>query len=384
VGIHCGWDIGGVHLKVGCLRAAGGVGAGRRFAWRQEAFEIWRAPTRLGKRLAWLRDAILHEVGVDPRAPAREVRHAVTMTAELSDLFPDRLTGVRTILAAGRQALGEAGGAAGDLVVLGTRGELLPLAEALEAPRRVAAANWLATAGLAARLQAARGVPSPALLIDVGSTTTDIVALCRGRPDPVGDGDVERLQSGELVYTGLLRTPPAALADRVPLGDGWCRVAPEHFTIMADVQVMLGRIGPGEYTIPTPDGRGRSRAECAARLARLVCSEPADLGAEALQRIAAFLEERQIERIAEAVRQVGSRCATVAAGAPNGDPMALVAGAGWFLGEAAARRAGWHAARLSGMLPGLGAGWDVVAPAAALALLLAEASGDPMPIAAAS
>lgn len=359
--IDCGWDIGGVHLKVACLRSGGPDVP--RLACRQESFEIWRAPGRLAARLSALLGGVLSQGGSGQGSPAAPARHAVTMTAELSDVFPDRRSGVRAILAACAEAFGAAAVAPEPIRVLATEGELLPLEEACEHPHRVAAANWAASAWLAARL-----VEGRALLIDVGSTTTDVIPIEGGRAVPLGRTDLERLRSGELVYAGLLRTPPSALADRVPFGDAWCRVAPEAFTIMGDVYILLGRIAAEQYTVATPDGRGRSREECAARLARLICAEPSEAGSERLLAMAAALEDRHVERIAEGIRQVRS-------GRRGAAPLAVVAGTGWFLAEAAARRAGLRTARLSALLPALGAGWDAVAPAAALAVMLADARG---------
>lgn len=367
--IDLGWDIGGVHLKVACLRSGGGVPP--RLVCRQEAFEIWRAPERLEARLRALLGEVLRDAGCAPGPQDAAPRHAVTMTAELSDVFPDRRTGVRSILASSARALGAPSGDRDPILVLGSDGDLLPMAEAGEAPQRVAAANWSASAWLAARL-AARLEPamegSPALLIDVGSTTTDIIPLRDGGADVAGRTDLERLLSGELIYTGFLRTPPCAVADRVPLGEKACRVAPEAFTIMGDAYLLLGRIGAEQYTVPTPDGRGRGREESAARLARLVCAEPGDLGADRLLAMASFLEDRQTEEIAGGIRQVLSL-------RPCRATRAIVAGAGYFLAEAAARRTGLQPSRLSDLLPSLGDGWDAMAPAAALALRLAEARG---------
>jgi probable H4MPT-linked C1 transfer pathway protein len=233
----------------------------------------------------------------------------------------------------------------------------------------VAAANWMATARLAAQLTAR--VAGEALLIDVGSTTTDIVPLAGGNPCPVGPTDTERLIAGELVYTGLLRTPPASLAEVVPLAGGWCRVAPEHFAVTADVYRVLGVIEDAAYTVPTPDGRGTGRTESAARLARIVCSDLATLGMPAVEAIAAWIHDRQVARIADAVRQVLSRTGG------KGVRVAIVAGIGAFLAEEAARSAGLDTARLASLLCGVGGdGWDQAAPSAALALLLAEAEGE--------
>lgn len=368
--VDCGWDIGGVHLKVACLRS--GEGVPPHVVCRQEAFEIWRAPERLAARLEALLDQVLRDIGcVTGGRPDAAPRHAVTMTAELSDVFQDRRAGVRSVLASSAQALGAKGGDRDAILVLGSDGRLLPMSEAGEIPQRVAAANWSASAWLAARL-GARLDPAVenrcALFIDVGSTTTDIIPVRAGRADPAGCTDLERLLSGELVYTGFLRTPPYALADRIPLGEGSCRVAPEAFTIMGDAYRLLGRIAEEQYTVPTPDGRGRSREECAARLARLVCAEPRDLGADRLLAIAAFLEDRQTEEIARGVRQVLSHRSGRAT-------RAIVAGTGTFLAEAAALRAGLQPSRLSALLPSLGDAWDAHAPAAALAIRLAVERG---------
>jgi len=261
---------------------------------------------------------------------------------------------VRAILGACREAL------PGPLRVLDLRGRLVPLDDARERPLDVAAANWLATATLVGR------AVSDALLLDVGSTTTDIVPIRGGRPSPAGRTDTERLVSGELVYTGCLRTPPASLAEFVPLAGGWCRVSPEHFTIMGDVHRILGTIAERDYTVATPDGRGRSREDAMARLARLVCADVGAIGAPAIETIARFLAERQVEQIAQAIVQVLSRVQCAA-------PLAVPVGAGAFLAEAAAHRAGLERTALARLAPRLtGDDWMRAAPAAALGVLLAE------------
>ena len=350
MGIYLGWDIGGVHLKQSRLD---GLGPGRAsITTRVAPFEIWRDPESLQDRLR----ALLDEACPGGSGPV--AAHGITMTAELTDVFPTRSDGVRSIL---RACAGALGGAPQRVFDLG--GGFLPPAEAMETPLRVAAANWLATASLAARLTR-RG-----LLIDVGSTTTDIIPLRDGTPRPSGRTDTDRLTSGELVYTGALRTPPASFARRVPLRGGVCRLAAEHFAVTADVYRLLGRITEAEYTVATADGRGKSREESAARLARLVCAEARDLGA--IEAIARALEERQGEQVGEAIRQVLG---------PPGEgppPEAIVAGSGAFLAMAAARRAGLPAHRLEDRLPGLdGDRWAVAAPSAALAILLAEDAGE--------
>jgi probable H4MPT-linked C1 transfer pathway protein len=343
-----GWDIGGVHLKAAMLDDAR---RRQRLVWRLAGFEIWKAHEVLVHRLRRMKDEMAREGG---RARS-EARHAVTMTAELSDVFPDQDAGVRFILTACRRALGPG------VLVLDNSGRFVTPREARRTPARIAAANWMASATVAARAHRGDG-----LFIDVGSTTTDIVPLARGRAAPRGRTDLARLASQELVYTGILRTPPAALTDRVPVGGAWLRPAPEHFAIMGDVWRLLGRLTPAEYSVPTPDGRGRSKADCAARLARLVCAGPRDIGTDGIMRLARCLARRQVEVVAGAVRSVAARI--------PGARLAIVAGAGGFLGAAAARRAGLKVRGMEDLVPGYGRGWNRVAPAASLALLLREQS----------
>jgi probable H4MPT-linked C1 transfer pathway protein len=342
MGDFFGWDIGGVHLKWAELTTAPRPATIRT---RVVPFEIWKDPGGLGSRLRSLLDG-------------RSGPHALTMTAELSDVFPTRAEGVRTILRASAEAL------PGPPRVLDLNGAFVSVQEALERPLDVAAANWMATARLAGRAR------QDALLIDAGSTTTDIVPIRAGAPRPSGRTDTERLLSGELVYTGVLRTPPSSLTDVVPLRGEWCRVSPEHFTIMADVYRILGAITEDDYTVATPDGRGRSRDEALARLARLVCADLSSIETAAVETIAGFLEERQIERVAMAIRQVLSRLPRAA------PPVAVTAGAGAFLAAKAARRAGLEVIGLAGLIPGIaGDGWTRAAPAAAIAVLLADENG---------
>jgi (4-(4-[2-(gamma-L-glutamylamino)ethyl]phenoxymethyl)furan-2-yl)methanamine synthase len=348
---YYGWDIGGVHLKLSVLSAGGQ----RSPAIRTHVvpFEIWKDPRALAGRLRLM----LQEAGGPDEGHA--AAHGVTMTGELADVFPSRADGVRAILAACGESLGGA-----TLRVLTLGGSLVTRAQAMADPEEIGAANWVATARLVGRR-----LPD-GLLIDVGSTTTDIIPIRNGSPSPAGRLDTDRLLSGELLYAGLLRTPPSSLCESVPLRGGWCRVAVEHFATTADVYTVLGRIGAADYSVATADGRGRSREECAARLARIVCSDPETLGAPALEGIASYVESRQIARMVDAISQVRSR--------PALSPLskAAVAGVGAFLAVRAAQEARLESVLLPDLLPEIrGASWERAAPSAAIALRLAEEAG---------
>ncbi len=305
-----GWDIGGVHIKAARAVVRGGALKERRVTVRP--FEVWRAPDDLAEMLR----AVADQLGVTDGDPM-----AVTMTAELSDVFRTRRDGVTHVLDSVRRAFPHSGPQA-----LSVRGELVPLDEALTRPLDFAATNWVAAA-----LYAARFVRD-CLLVDVGSTTTDIIPVRDARLACEGRNDTARLASGELVYTGVVRSNPNTLAGMVPLRGRWCRVAGESFTLMADVYLALARLPESAYTCPTPDGRAKTREAALARLARLVCADAEQLDEEELLKVACFLAERQVRLVIDGLVQVLSRL-EYGYGLP-----VVTAGAGAFLAAAAARR----------------------------------------------
>jgi len=327
-----GLDVGGANTK-----AVWRDGVQRRTVSRP--FEVWRERGAL--------EAVLREV-VAEVAPEPVDAVALTTTAELSDAFRTKREGVGFVLDAAEAVLG-----ARQLLALTTAGELVSVTEARARPLDVAAANWVASALAVAALHA------DALMIDVGSTTVDVIPIAAGRVAAVGRTDLDRLLAGELVYTGALRTNLAAIAPRVPLRERWCPVTSELFAISADVRLMLGHITPNAYTCATPDGRPPSVEYARERVARVVCSDVEQLAAEEIDAIAAFLHAEQVRQIEAAGRRVSGRF--------EGAPPVVPLGAGAFLAREAAQRL----RRTVVELPGSEAERDA-APAAALAELLGE------------
>src|SRR5881296_4453498 len=202
-----GWDVGGVNTKV--ARVVRGTVA----AARAQPYEIQRDPTALGSLLARL--------AAEQRVAG--AAHAVTMTAELSQFFRTKREGVRFVLDAVTAAFPEA-----DVRVYAADGRFLSVAAARIEPLAVAAANWAATAQLVAQSF------SEAILIDTGTTTTDIIPIAGGRVAARGRTDHERLREGELVYTGALRTPAEAIAHTVVLHGAPIGVSAEGFALAGD------------------------------------------------------------------------------------------------------------------------------------------------------
>jgi hypothetical protein len=335
-----GWDVGGANVKAARIAEDGPSEA----KVLERPFALWRQPDRLPVVLAEAADQ-LGGAGT----------MAVTMTAELADCFATKREGVALVLDAFRTAFPDV-----RPWVYGVDGRFRSAEAARRRPLRVAAANWMASATLVAR-------HSPdALFLDVGSTTTDVIPIVAGRVAARGRTDPARLRTGELMYTGALRTPVCAIVRSVPLRGRRCRVAAEHFAVVADVHLWLGRIEEGDYTCETPDGRGRSRAEAGARLARMVCADLEMLGPGDITAIAEHVSRAQVRQIAGGLRQVMRR---LGAACPR---VAVLAGQGSFLARAAAEEVGLAT---RDMAEGFGSAAARAAPAAAVAYLLAEMAG---------
>jgi (4-(4-[2-(gamma-L-glutamylamino)ethyl]phenoxymethyl)furan-2-yl)methanamine synthase len=332
-----GWDVGGANVKAALV----GADSHPEPTVVERPFPLWREPCRLPSVLAEVSERL---------GGSRSM--AVTMTAELADCFNTKREGVAFVLDAFRTAFPGI-----DPWVYGIDGRFRSTDAARRRPLMVAAANWRAGATLVART-----FPD-ALFLDVGSTTTDLIPIVSGRVATRGKTDPGRLRTGELIYTGALRTPVCAIVRAVPLGSHRCRVAAEHFAITADVYRWLERIDDDEYTCETPDGRGRSRAEAGARLARVVCADLDLLNANMITAIAEHVARMQVRQITGGLRQVMRRLG------PACPPLAVLAGQGAFVARAAAEQLGLTVYDLSNEV---GRGAARATPAAAVALLLAE------------
>jgi len=281
-----GWDIGGANTKATFLATRDGKMTALRTA--SKYFPMWKKPEELNAVLSELRNQVSGSDELDCVG--------VTMTAELSDTYRTKREGVNHVLAQVVQAFPLT-----KILVVDVNAELKSLEEAKANPLSVAAANWAATGWMVSKLL------RNCIVIDVGSTTTSIIPIVEGSVSAAGKTDLEKLIDGELVYTGSLRTNAATIVNSVPLEGGVARVSSELFAQTGDVHLVLGNIKEEDYTVETADGKGKTRAESLARLARLVCADTETLSEDEIVQIANYVYEKQVEQITEGLSQVYSR-----------------------------------------------------------------------------
>lgn len=294
-----GWDLGGAHLKAVLIQEGGCV------------MQAFQQPCPLWRGLDYLEQAV---ATIMSRLETPPQRHAVTMTGELADIFPNRDAGVQLLTECMERCLG----AVDMRIYAGAAGFIG--ADSIHAHMQaIASANWHASAAfLAAQV-------GDGLLVDIGSTTTDLILLHRGQPAAIGYSDAERLQSEEMVYTGVVRTPVMAVAQRLPFAGEWQRLAAEHFATMADVYRLTGELPEGYDMAETADRAGKTDMESARRLARMVGRDLESATMAQWRQMAFAVRSQQLRVLQAALERNLSRALL------PGDAPLVGAGAGRFL-----------------------------------------------------
>ncbi len=277
-----GWDIGGAHLKAAIVKPP------------QECIAVYQRPCPLWKGLDKLEEAVR---GILADAAIPVTCHSLTMTGELADVFAGREEGVGRILETMRALLPEA-----TIRVYAGLDGLIGIEEVTPGhTKAIASANWLASISWTARK-----IPD-GLFVDIGSTTTDILLIDRGKVSALGYTDYRRLVTQELVYTGIVRTAVMAVAQTALDGDNEAGLMAEYFATMADVYRLTGELNEQHDQWESADGTEKSVAASAKRLARMIGCDyvPEDLSR--WQRFAGNIRQQQMHRIRLACEKQLSR-----------------------------------------------------------------------------
>ncbi|MFM9836136.1 MAG: hydantoinase/oxoprolinase family protein [Methylophilaceae bacterium] len=267
-----GWDIGGAHLKA-VLLDKGSVKA------LQIPCELWRGLDNLEAAI----NCVLIDFG------EKDAQHVVTMTGELVDLFENRRQGVIEIANFVASILGK------ETQFYAARSGFVGLQNVSAHVGCIASANWHASASLLAKQV------KNALFVDIGSTTTDIILISHGEVAEIGLSDALRMKEDTLVYTGVVRTPLMALAQKLPFEGQQVNVAAEYFSTMADVYRLTGELEAEMDVAETADGKGKTLLESARRIARKVGHDLEDKPIETWKSLALECKKLQMQQIKQAV-----------------------------------------------------------------------------------
>lgn len=327
-------DVGGANLK---------ASDGDRYC-ASHPFALWKNP-------AGLTEAVRSLVAEAPRSS----HWAVTMTGELCDCFATKREGVAAIVDAVVAAADDA-----EVRIYLTDGSLVAPAEAMRRHREAAASNWHALGEFVAQ----RISPRAGVLVDVGSTTTDIIPLAKGHAAAVGRTDTDRLAIGELVYTGVVRSPLCAVTPTLPWRGRVCGTAQELFATTHDAYLTLGMLPENEHDTDTADGRPATREFARSRLARCICADADTFDENDAKTASAVVKLAQARRIADAF----SRATPSLIEPPQ---VVVVGGQGEFLAREALAQVGWAGSVIS-LAEELGPAASRIGPAFAVARIARE------------
>ncbi len=293
-----GWDIGGAHVKLAYIDD-------NTLHVQQWDCPLWKG---LDELVAVLQTAL-------KKIPDNISAHNVTMTGELVDLFLSRDQGVKEIV---RVFLEEV--SSEDIVRFYSRRGLLDYKEALLDTLSVASVNWIASGRCVSKKN------KTVIFVDMGSTTTDVLLIKDGQLQLNGVSDFERLRSGELVYTGVVRSCVNTICQKIPYKGDWIPLMAEYFSMSADVYRILDWLPSHADYGDTLDSQPKDKTSSMRRLARMIGEDYRKEDRQEWVSVAQYIADQQIEMVKKSLLKFS-----------DDRPMVVGAGVGRFLVERIAK-----------------------------------------------
>lgn len=268
-----GWDIGGAHVKLAFVD-------NDELVVKQWDCPLWKGLDELVNLLGKTIDKIPEHIN----------NHRVTMTGELVDIFESHDDGVEKIIRTFTDQVSSR-----DNVSFFSSNGLLTAQEALENKLEVASANWIASAQLVS--ESMKNV----VFVDIGSTTTDILHIDDQGLVLKGLTDFDRLVTGELVYTGVVRSCVNTLCRKIPYKDMMVPLMAEYFSTSADIYRILDWLpGHADYG-QTMDGGPKDKISSMTRLARMIGKDYSPEDESLWVNASEYIAQKQIQMIEKSV-----------------------------------------------------------------------------------
>jgi probable H4MPT-linked C1 transfer pathway protein len=286
---------------------------------------------------------------------------AITMTGELADCFATRADGVALILEQVTRII-----PAPLVQVYSVDGRWRSPSQAAREPWMAAASNWHALATWARRFL----VSEYGIVVDIGSTTIDLIPICKSGVATPSMTDSQRLRRGELLYTGIERSNIAGVVRSVPLFGKRCPVMNEQFATTRDAYLWLGKLPEEPDDRNTADGKPATIDGARYRLARIVGEDGSTLTDSDITAIAQAIFDKQVSRLKRGIERVVAR--QVRLEGADKPPCLILSGHGGFLIDTAIRDGKGFSQPVS-LLESIGPDLSRCAPAYAVATLASEA-----------
>ena len=234
---YLGIDIGGAHLKIVGLN------------FKKEIIIVTKKKCPIWKGINYLDREIeeLNQLG------NKNTICGITMTAELCDNFKGRKDGVKKIINSTKNL---------NFKKLFFTNDEYNQFKKKPNHSEVSSMNWLATAKFVSKKI------NNGLIIDFGSTTTDLILIENKKIKNKYYNDLDRIINSELIYSGFTRTPLAGIANEVKYNNRKYSLIPEFFSNTADMYRIIQNSSENLDLYNTADGRSKSKKNSYKRVAR--------------------------------------------------------------------------------------------------------------------
>ncbi len=212
---------------------------------------------------------------------------ALVTTAELADAYKTKKEGIENILNSVEEAFPNK-----EIYIFDVNGNFLTVEEGKKKYMDISASNWTATTEFIKK----EFNLNDFLLIDMGSTTTDIIPVINGNI-VANKTDLDRLINKELLYVGTLRTPVSFLTNEIIFKGIKTNMSSEYFAITGDINIIMNKISENEYSCDTPDGKPANKEHCKIRLSKVICSDLEQITNNEIENLAFQLYEKLINLI---------------------------------------------------------------------------------------
>ncbi len=299
---NVGWDIGGAHVKLAYIDD-------NALCVHQWDCPLWKGIDEL---VIFIQSALAD-------IPKHIVSHHVTMTGELVDIFTSRDQGVKEIMHVFLEQI-----TSRSSVKFFSRDGLVDYEKALLDTASIASVNWIASGYCVSKKN------ENVIFVDIGSTTTDVLSIKNGGLKLNGLTDFERLRSGELVYTGVVRSCVNTLCQKIPYKGDLIPLMAEYFSMSSDIYRILEWLPAHADYGNTMDGKPKDKVSSTRRLARMIGEDYREEDQQEWTAVAQYVANQQMQMVENSVERILSLY--------EDKPIIVGAGVGRFLIEKIANK----------------------------------------------
>ena len=263
-----GIDIGGAHIKL--------IGLDKKrsvcFADYRKCY-VWQGLNNLKKEFEYIND-----LNFD-----KEIICGVTMTAELCDIFKSKKIGVNQISNLCKKLKYN--------FLFYSAQKNTFTKDVKENYKSIISMNWHAVARYFLRYF------KNLIIIDFGSTTTDFICIKDGMIINEGVDDLSRLSEGELIYTGVVRTPLFSIQNKINYRNKVYHIIPELFSSTSDLYRVNNFINKSFDIDDEADRQGKSLTKSLVRISRSFAIDYNNKNQKLLLDLSKILIRKQVKTI---------------------------------------------------------------------------------------